>query len=344
MFKRVSLAEKAFFARQLATMVNSGLALDRAIAILAGQVKNKYLAQILEVVLADLEAGQTFSAAIAKHPKVFNRVFVNVVISGEAVGKLGDVLNQLAENLASESGFNSKIISALYYPIFVLVAMFIVGAILIIKVIPQLKSIFEEAEVQLPFVTRALINVSDFLVSYWWLTLLGIVGLVLIIRIFLASSTGKTVKDSLQINAPGGIGKNLYMARFARTLGMLIQAGTPIIEAINITAEVINNGIYRDILKNAKNEVERGIPLSIPLGKSDDFPSIVPQMILVGEQTGKLDQILINLAQYYENETDSKIKGLSSLFEPIMIVIVGGGVAFLVFSIIVPIYNIAQFQ
>lgn len=340
---RVSGNQRAFLARQLATMLSSGLPIDRAVAVLGNQTRNEYLAQVLSQIGSDLEAGLPFSGTIAKHPKVFSKVFVNVVIAGEAVGKLAEVLEEMASRLEEEQQFSSRIKGALYYPGFILFAMAVIGGILMVNVIPQLQTVFDEAAVELPWSTRLLISISTFLSEQWYIAILILVLLMIGLVYFLRSKTGKDLVDSLALKLPTGIARDLYMARFTRTLSLLVKSGTPIIEALAITAEVINNHLYADFLKATSDEVSRGVPLSVPISRNPLFPLIVPQMILVGEQTGRMDQVLESLADYFEQETNSKIKSMSSLFEPMMIVIVGLGVAFMVFAIFIPIYSIAQF-
>lgn len=343
-FNRVSVKDKAFLSRQLATMLSSGLPLDRAVSILASQSRKKIIKDTLEAINKDLESGQKFSAAIARHPKVFDRVYVNIIISGEAVGKLAEVLVRLADQLEKENNFTGKIQGAMLYPIFITLAMIGVMILMMVKVVPQLKEIFIESGVELPWATKLLVSTSQFIINYWWICLLVLVGFIIIIRLFLVSKPGIYLLNKIQINLPWGIGKDVYMARFSRTLGMLVQAGTPIIEAVKITAEVMNNTIYKNSLFYVAEQLERGIPMSVPLEKDPYFPLIIPQMVMVGEQTGQLDRVLGNLARYYENQTDDKIKGLTSLFEPALIVIIGTGVGFVVFSILGPIYSIVQLQ
>lgn len=340
---RVTAADRAFVARQLATMMTSGLSIDRASAVLANQVANPVLAGIFRQVETDLEAGLSFSKAIVKHPKVFNKVFVNVIVAGEAVGKVAEVLQEMALRLEKEQEFTSKIRAALYYPLFVFVATLLIGIALMIWVIPQFKEVFIEAGVNLPVTTSLLITISEFLSQNWWMLIFSLLLFVVFLKFYLASPQGKLTLDFLLLRVPGGLAKDLYMARFTRTLALLVESGTPIIEALAITSEVINNRFYADTVMKAKEDIARGIPLSVPLSKSPLFPLIVPQMVLVGEQTGRLDSVLTSLADYYEQETDVKLKALSSLFEPAMIIIVGGAVAFIVFSIFVPLYTIAQF-
>ncbi len=342
--QKVTVKEKAFMARQLATMLASGLTLEKALQVISNQTKNPLLKQTIEGVKADLEAGSTFSSAISKYPKVFDKVFVNIVISGEAVGRLAEVLDRLAGQIEAQSDFISKIKGALLYPAFILIAMIIIAIIMMIKVVPELQSVFAETGAQLPWTTQALISLSDSMINFWWVYLLVLILIVLGVRYFLKTDMGQYWLSKIEIGIPGGLGKDIYMARFTRTLGMLVGSGTPILEALNITADAMNNKIYAEKLKSAASQVERGVPLSVPIENSGVFPLIVPQMIAVGEQTGKLDESLEQLAKYYEEESSDQIKNLSSLFEPVLIVIIGLGVAFLVFSILLPIYQVAQLQ
>ena len=244
--------------------------------------------------------------------------------------------------MEKENAFISKIRGALYYPIFIVVVMFIMAGVMMVKVIPPLKEVFAEFQTELPWTTSLLINISDFVASNWLLVVILFIGLIVLIYYFFKTRQGKGLIDYFMIHYTANLGVDIYMARFSRTLSMLIQAGTPIIKAIEITGEVMNNSIYQRTLKRVSAQVERGIPMSAQLEKSKDFPIIIPQMVSVGEKTGELEHVLENLAIYYEEESDNMVKGLTSLFEPVIIVLIGLGVAFMVFSIIVPIYNIAQ--
>ncbi len=341
---RISVRDRAFLARQLATMLSSGIPLADSLRVLESEVKNPALKSALQAVIADVETGLTFSSAVQKQPQLFNNIYAAMARSGEASGHLEQVLLQLADNIEGESAIVSKIRSAMVYPVFIIVAMVGVAALMMIRVIPQLKSIFTESGVELPFATRFLIGLSDFMVSYWWLMLVLLVGLAALGRYFMKTQTGIVLINELELRLPGGLSEALYMARFTRSMSMLIESGIPIIEAIGIVSEVMNNVVYKESLTAAKTQVERGIPLSVPLGENKYFPRIVAQMISVGEQTGKLDELLGKLALYYEEELDTKIRGLSALLEPFIIVILGIAVAFLVIAILMPIYNIAQVQ
>src|SRR3990167_158200 len=314
LFDRVTVKDRAFLSRQLATMLSSGLSIDRAIILIAAQSKKNIIKTTLEEIDKDLQAGQSFSSAISRHPKVFDKVYVNVVVSGEAVGKLAEVLTHLSDQLESEDKFRGKIQGAMVYPIFIVLVMIAIMTLMMIKVIPEIAKIFKEAGAELPWTTKILIFVSQGIIDYWWIVIIAIIGIFIGLKIFLATDYGKLLINMIQINLPWGLGKDVYMARFNRTLGMLTSSGTPIIDAVKITADVMNNKIYKTSLENIASQLERGIPMSVPLEKDPHFPLVVPQMVMVGEQTGRIDQVLNNLANYYENQTDDKIKNLTALF------------------------------
>lgn len=340
----VSVRDKAFLSRQLATMMSSGIPLAQSIGVLTLETTNPQIREALSQIVHDLEAGLPFSAAIEKHPSIFNTTYVAAARAGEASGKLEDVLLDLANHIEQESAVISKVKSAMIYPAFIVVAMIAVIVLMMIRVLPQLKTIFTESGVELPASTRFLMASSDFLVAYWIPVLVFLVGLGLLLRYYLKTPTGIYLLNHFQAHLPGHFSDALYMSRFTRTMSMLVRSGIPIMQALSVTSEVMNNVHYRSALLAARSQVERGIPLSSPLSQNRLFPRIVSQMIMVGEQTGKLDQLLEKLAKYYEDEIDVRIKNLSSLIEPIIIVILGLGVAFLVVSILMPIYDIAQVQ
>lgn len=343
----VSIKERAFFARQLAILLTAGMTLDQALAILAGQTRNSTLRFALLDIIKQLETGHPFSQSLSRHKDVFGSVFSAVIRGGEASGHLDTVLEELAKQLEHESRSINAIKGALAYPIFVFVVMLVMASILIIKVIPQLKDVFLGAKVSLPISTIILLKLADFLTKWWWLVLIILVLVIAALR-YLASKTdrGHYLWNKLQVNPPFGksITQGTYMLRFSRTLAMLINAGIPIIEAINITAETMNNVIYTQSLKEVVSELERGVPMSVPLEKNAHFPIIVSQMVRVGEQTGRLDEVLSNISYFFEDEVNMKIKTLTSLFEPTLIVLLGLAIAFMVFAVLVPIYSISQMQ
>lgn len=342
---RITIKDRAFLSRQLATMLNAGIPLIEAVKILIQETKNPNIKKALTEVAKDLESGLTFSGAIEKQPNLFNNIYVAIVRSGEASGKLEEVLLQLADNIEKENSLVGKIKGAMVYPIFVITAMIGVAILMMVRVMPQLKGIFEESKVELPITTKLLLASSDFMVDYWWMVILALVAGLVGLRFWLKTPNGTYILNRLQLRIPGGFSEGVYMSRFTRTMSLLIKAGLPIIEALKITGEVMNNVIYKDSLERASADVERGLPLSTPLNQDGKlYPTIVSSMVLVGEQTGRLDTLLEKLAIYYDDEMNEKVKGLSSLIEPVVIVILGIGVAFLVMAVLMPIYNISQIQ
>lgn len=341
---RVSLKEKAIFAKQLSTMLNAGLNLSTSLEILGRQTRNSYFRQVVSEIHKDLEEGRAFSSLIARYPNIFDRVFLNIIKAGEQSGQLEIVLKQLSRQLDQQYSFISRLRGALIYPIFIVVAMAGVAILASVRIIPQLKGVFEDSGVTLPFSTRVVIAISDFMINYWYLLIIGLAGLVVVIRFMLSSATGRELFDRALIKDPSGLAKRVYMARFARTLGMMLSAGIPIVESVKVVSEVMGNTIYKRGLLSLAQDLERGLPMSVPLQKNPYFPYFVSQMILVGEQTGQLDKILIELADFFEGESEEGIRNITSLFEPLIIVIIGLGIGFLVYSIIIPIYNLAQAQ
>ncbi len=344
-FGRVSTKEKVFFARQIAVMISSGVPLDRAIKMVILQTKNPVFKDVLESIYQSITTGEKLSIALKKFPKVFDEVFVSVVASGEMTGKLDKVLTHQADQMEQMQTFSSKIRSALAYPIFIIFAMIIVIAIMMIKVVPVLKDVFDQSGAVLPLSTRIIIGISDLFVNWWWLLLIIIIVVVTGLSLFFKNTKkGRFWWDVIKLKAPivNYVSYEIYMARFARTIETLFGAGTPIVDSIKITARSINNRVYLRILKKVIAEVEKGVPMSTPISKEKDFPVLVSQMVMVGEQTGKLEFLMKKLADYYESEVDIKIKTISNLIEPVTIVIIGLGVGFLIYSILYPIYGLVN--
>lgn len=343
LFNKVSLRDLSLFTRSLSATISAGLAIVKALNIIKDQSSNEYFKGIISDIVKRLEEGERFSAALSHYPKVFNKVYIASVQAAEASGKFDAVLKDLADTLEKEYKLDSSIKGAVAYPLFIVVAMVAACIILLTVVVPKIESVFIESEVTLPLATRMLIATGKFFNNYWYLTLIIIVALVVWLKYFLSSPQGFVVYSKALIKIPliKGLFTDVYMTRFSKTLGMLVNAGVPIVDAVKLVGYVINNAVYYKILKNVAFQLERGIPMSAPLSKAKEFPAIVSQMIAVGEQTGKLDEILVSLAKFYEEETDRKVATTSSLLEPILLIIVGGGVGIIVFSILVPLYQIA---
>jgi len=344
LFDRITLKDKIFLARQLSVMLGAGIPIDQCFKIINLQTKKQILKKVYAQILIDLEAGESLSFAISKHRRVFDPVFIAIVRSGESTGQLDMVLGQLADRMEITADFESKVRGALIYPIFVIIVMIVIIYLMMIYVVPSLKAVFSDLGAELPFTTRAVIALSDFTVKFWWIEVIIFVLLCIGAFFFFRNKGGGSAWDSFKLKIPGlkTIFTMVYMARFSRIVTILIKAGIPIMETIAVTADVLQNKIYSEGLRKAAGQIERGIPFSVPLEKDPHFPILVSQMVLVGEQTGKMEVVLDKMAEYYEKEVDSITKAFASLIEPVLIVIIGIGVGFVVFSIIFPIYSIAR--
>lgn len=343
---RFTLHDKLMFARQLSTMVAAGLSLPKGMGIIAVQTGNERAKAIYYKIIADLESGLSFSTALAKYPDVFDSVTVAVIRSGEQTGNLDKVLEQLAKQFERDNALVTKIQNALLYPLVILCAMIAIGVTMMVYIVPKFKEIFSSSGVQLPVATRMLIGTSDSIIDYWYVYLILIIGLSIGIRAFTISDYGQYFYDSVKLRLPvvKKISEGVYITRLAQTLSMMSRSGVPILESIKLVATTINNRVYQEGLEYAAGQVERGLPLSVPLAQNANFPVLLSQMVAVGEQTGHLEGIMEKLGQYYEEETDERIKGMASLIEPVLMILIGVAVGFIVISVITPIYKIAQIQ
>jgi type IV pilus assembly protein PilC len=342
--KSVSNKDLVLFSRQLATLISAQVPILQALRILQEQVDNSYLLAVLGGLISSVENGESLSSAMAKYPKIFGNVYVSLVKSGEVSGSLDRSLGYLADQLEKDYELLAKVKSAMTYPIFVLLALAVVGVLMFKFVLPKLTSVLKEQGGNLPPVSVALITFTDFFEKFWWIVLMGIGILVLSVKYYVSTNTGRYQLDELKIRFPiiGDIFKKIYLARFSRNLSTLVVGGIPIIKAIQIVAEIINNVIYRDILLDTVNKISAGRTISDGLSGHPEFPNIVTQMVKVGEQTARLDDILMKLANFYEKEVDTKISTLTTLLEPMIMIILGLGVGLLVAGILMPIYNLAS--
>ena len=341
-FRGVTLGEKTIFARQMATMVSAGLPLTNAMEILRIQAGSERMKEVLGGMLADVQGGNSLAKSMAKHPDVFDKVTVALVEAGEASGKLDLLLTQLADNLEKERDFRSKTRGALIYPAVIGVAMVGVFIIMMIFVVPRLTALYEDIGADLPLPTKILIAISNLLVHGWWalLVVLGVGGF--IAYKYLSTDKGKYRLANFTFKFPifGKLNKESELARFSRTLGLLVGAGIPITQALEIVANAMSNVLYRDSILAAEKQVEKGVPLSVPIRADPNFDPLISQMIAVGEETGKMDEVLGKVAGFFEAQAETSIKNLSTALEPIILVVLGVMVGGLVLSIITPIYNL----
>lgn len=338
---RVSFTELVIITRQLATMISSGLVLSEAIDILEEQQTNKTLKKALEEVSQDIKGGLTLAQALGKYPHIFPRLYINLVKSGEASGKLDQVLLQMADGLEKEREFKARIKGAMIYPAVVLGMMLVVVTIMMVFVIPKLVALYEQSTIELPLPTKILIFVSNMFINFWWLGLILIIISAIALNRWNKTAEGNFFLGKLILRLPivGKIVTNVTLTNFNRTFGLLTSAGIPLLESIGIVSDLTDNPIFKKTLRDAYAGVEKGLPFSSLLTVSV-FPQIVGQMIRVGEETGKVDEIFLKLADYFESESDHLIKNLTVAIEPLVLVILGIGVAFLVISIILPIYKL----
>lgn len=341
---RIKLQEKLFFTQQLAIMIKSGLSITGALRSLRDQSENPALKDILGSVLNDVKGGESLSHALSKHPELLPKVYIKIIAAGEKSGKLDRVLLKLSKDLEKSYDLRGKIRGAMIYPVFILFVIIAVSAIILTTIIPQLKKMFLDAGATLPITTRILMSLSDILIQYWWLVL--IVLLIVSVGVWQYSKTksGQKVIDMIKIKVPifGALNRKIYIARFARTLNTLTSAGMPILEVFSTLEEVIGNSIYEKEIQVARKKIESGYPVSKALKESPIFPPVVIDLIAVGERSGNMSYVLKNLTRFFEKDVDNMTKNLSTMLEPVMMIIMGVGVAFIVASVIMPIYGLVQ--
>lgn len=337
--KRVKLTDKVVFSRQFATMINAGVPIVQALSILQEQTSNKHFKEVIADCAKQVEGGAELNVALAAHPEVFSTIYVNMVKAGETGGLLDEVLERLAIQQEKDAEIVSKVRSALIYPsilLFVTVGAFI---FLMTYLVPRMAVIFQSLGSDLPWYSKLMLQMSSFLVNYGIFLLAALVAAG--IFIFRASRTpkGKRTLDSILVRLPvfGEIIVKVNVARFARTFGSLMSSGLSVLESLNTTAKGLNNSVFQDALYEVAKEVKAGKTISEPLKQMKIFPPIVSQMITVGEETGKLDDILLKLAVFYEKEVDTVVSGIASVIEPVLIVALGGIVGFIVIGVYGPL-------
>lgn len=342
LFNRVSFDELVIATRQLATMIDSGLVLSESVDILVSQQANPNFKKVLEVVSRDLKSGLDLASALRKHPRVFPSLYCSLVKAGEQAGNLDVILNQMANNLERDREFKSRVRGAMIYPVMIMLMMVVVIGIMMFFVVPKLTGLYTQSDIELPLPTKILIGSSSFFISYWWAMLVAIIVFVIGFRKWVATPEGRYNFDALLLKTPiiGRVISGAAMTNFTRTLGLLTTAGVPILDSITIVADVIGNSVYKKALLETRLGVERGLTMSAQLQMVGVFPNIIPQMYRVGEETGKIDKVSFKMADYFESEADHLVKNMTVIIEPVILVVLGVGVAFLVLSIILPIYKL----
>jgi len=343
-FQKVKSKELVAFSRQLSILFSAQVPLLASLKTLVRQTPNPYFRDILFEVANDVEGGASFSKALARHPKVFSNFVVNMIKSGETSGSLENSLTYLADYLEKQFYLVSRVRGAMTYPAFILCGFSVVVVVMMIVVVPQLTSFLEETGQELPLATKLIIGVSSFLRSFWWVFSLLILGGGSWLWYKVKKSAAARAKwDEIKLKLPifGKIFQKIYLTRFAENLSTLVQGRLSILQALQVSSDVVGNAVFQRIILEAKEEVRVGTNLSVSLSRHKEIPTLVTQMISTGEQTGSIDFILSKMAQFYSKEVDSTVDTLSQLIEPLLITAIGIGVAVLVAAILMPIYNIA---
>jgi type IV pilus assembly protein PilC len=340
--KKARLKDVAVFSRQFATLVNSGLPILRALAILEKQTESTIIRKAVTEVRGEIERGSSLSAAMAKYPKVFNNLYVAMVRSGETGGVLESVLDRLADTLEREVALRQRIKSAMTYPVVVLGFVGLILMAMLIFIVPQFKSIYATLNGKLPLPTLILLKVSQILTHQAIFIVAAMIGLVFLLRWYVKTPAGRAAWDTLKLKVPifGPLFHKTALARFSRVLGVLNRSGVPILYSLEVTAEVVNNTQISKAILDVQTAVKQGETLSQPLGRHGVFPPMVVQMLAVGEETGAIDTMLDKVASFYDDEVAATVDSLTSLIEPVMIFFVGGAVGLAVIALYLPMFNI----
>lgn len=340
----IKTKEMVIFTRQFSVMISANVTVVESLRILVDQTKNISLQNMIAEIAFEVDSGSLLSDAFSKRPKVFSNFFVNIIRSGETSGKLDEVLDYLADEMEQNHDMVAKIKGAMIYPVFIVIGLIAVGIVLMVYVIPNLTEILTESGGELPLTTRMVVATSNFFQQYLWLV--GLVTLAIAGIIYYASKTsaGRRFIDLSKLRLPifGPLFKYIYLMRFTRSLSTLIKGGVTITDSLAITADVVGNVIYKEIIENTLESINDGNPIYYEMSKSKDIPKMVSQMISVGERTGKLDVVLDKVTEFYGRESENMLNNLSKLMEPIIMVIMGIGVGIMVAAVIMPMYNMAS--
>ncbi len=343
-FSRVKPKDIVVFSRQFSVMTSANVTVAQALKILVEQTENPKLRMIISEIAYEVDGGSRLSDALAKRPKIFSNFYISVVRSGETSGRLDEILNYLADEMEKDYDMMSKIKGAMIYPAFVLAGLGGVGTVMMVFVVPKLTNVLAETGAELPVATKILMAVSGFLIHSWWLLLIIIFGLFFSIRFYINTRQGRRVFDTVKLRLPifGKLFQRISLVRFTRSLNTLIVGGVAITDGLKITAEVVNNAVYKDLILETVKEVEDGNSISSVFIDSREVPKMVSQMMSIGEKTGKLDIVLERVSQFYAREVANIIANLMTLMEPIIMVIMGVAVGIMVAAIILPMYNMAS--
>jgi len=340
----VPMKEKVVFMRQMATMVSAGLPLTRALEIMEQQVENPAFRKVITQVKASVESGTTLSDSFRQAGEVFDDITLNLIEAGESSGNLDVILTKLATELEESKKLNDKLRGALIYPIIILVVIVAVVALLMFVLVPSMAEIYSEFGADLPWVTTFLINLSNFTLAYWWAILLILAILIFGGKAYFDTPVGRRNKDKVMLKLPivGNIVTKMQLAQFTRILALLLSSGLSIIRALELTAQSLSNQMFKEVVLESRNDVEKGGSLAIPVARSEYFPLIVSSMIAVGEETGELDNVLNKVAEYYKDEVDVATSNMSTTLEPVFLIVMGLVIAFIALAVYMPMFQLSD--
>lgn len=343
--KTVSVQDLANMTRQLASLLKANIPLVDCLGAVADQIENRTLAEVMSDLKSQVNEGGTFHRGLSKYPKIFDKIYISMAEAGEMSGTLDVILMRLAEFTESASALNTKVRSAMIYPIVMLSFTFILLGVLSVFVIPKIVTVFESfPELQLPWYTTMIINFSDFLVNSWYLVVLGVMAIVFLFRSWKSTPAGRAQWDSISLTMPimGKLTRMVAVSRFTRTLATLLTGGVPMLNAMGIVRNVVNNEVLAAAIDEGRNNISEGESIAGPLKKSGQFPPLVIHMISIGEKTGELETMLVQVSDAYDFQVKSAVDGITSLMEPVMIIMMGCVIAFIVFAIMIPIFELSS--
>jgi len=340
----ISTEDMIVFNVQLSNMINAGINILTSLAVLKNQIENKKLRDVVDTISRSVEGGDTFSQALSRHPRVFPSIFVSMVKAGEASGQLDTILTRYAVFAEQQQDLRQKIQSALFYPLILIIAGIIVTLFIVTFIIPQFTEIFVKAGVQLPVPTLILYKIGTGIKRFWPIIILLVILVYLSVRAYVNTQAGKLRFDRFKLKLPiiGSLHRKAAISRFTRTLGTLVTSGVPILESLNIVKEAIGNEVLARVIENVRDSVEKGEKLAEPLKISEEFPLDTVQMIAVGEETGNLDTMLNKISDFYDMYLGYTIKKLTAIIEPLFLLIIGGLVAFIMASMLLPIFDMIK--
>lgn len=341
---RITLKDKVVFSRQLSTLIGAGLPITQGLHTVYEQTENKGLKAIVSDIVSSVEGGKTLTEAFSKHPQVFDKLYLSLISAGEVSGTLDVALKRIANQQEKDAQMMSKIRGAMTYPAIVLCVIILVMSFLLIQVVPQVGKLYRDMGKQLPFITQIMVLIANFLIHFWWLVFVGIgLGVFLIIRYFKTES-GSRLLDAVKLNVPifKHMFRKLYMARFLRTAELLLDTGVAMLDSLDISGEAVNNHLVYESIQAAAEKVQGGKALSAAIKDQEYILPLVPQMISIGEQSGKISEMMAKAAQVYEEELDEQIKALSTAIEPVLMVVLALMAGTMVGAILLPIYSLVN--